>query len=223
MTYASRLFSSTLTISFGLGLCLGACTAGEDEGADGDETGESTGGGSNGSGDGDGDAGSGGDGDGTTEDATTDEDCPTGTFDCPCGIGGECAAGLECTLEGLCALGGSETTGMGTTTTDATGLPTGLEPDLYDPEECEAPSDILEVEQVPGSFCSAPCVLDEDCPETNSNADPACVIATMGDGIPNQCALLCYPEPDADDPCPDGSSCKPIPQQPNLGVCTYPE
>jgi hypothetical protein len=170
----------------------------------------------------DGESGSSGNGDGDGDPATeTDPDCPLGSFDCPCNDG-VCADGLTCGGDNLCSLGG--TTDDPSTTGDPTGDPTGnpsttggsTEP--YDPEDCEAPSEILSVEFVEGEFCSAPCVESEECPAGPPGTTSGCVIATMG-AVPNFCALICTP---GSEDCPMGSTCKVIPMQPNTGLCTFP-
>ncbi|KIG19343.1 hypothetical protein DB30_03899 [Enhygromyxa salina] len=179
-----------------------------------DDTGTTTG-------DGDGESGtSGNSGDGDGDPSETDPDCPLGSFDCPCDDG-MCAAGLTCGADDLCSLGGG--TGdpsTGDPTGDPTGNPstTGGTAEPYDPEACEAPSEILSVEKIAGDFCSAPCVDSEECPSGPPGTTPACAIATEG-AVPNFCALICTPE---SEDCPAGSTCKVIPQQPNTGLCTYP-
>ncbi|PRQ03434.1 hypothetical protein ENSA5_15950 [Enhygromyxa salina] len=165
---------------------------------------------------------------GTEDGGETDPDCPSGEFDCPCDDG-MCAAGLHCGNDGLCALGsgdgdGDPTTGGDTTTgsTDeggTTGTPGAGGP--YDPEECEAPSKILSVQGVDGEFCATPCVAeseDEDCPGGPSGTTASCAIASSG-GDPDFCTLICM---SGSEGCPEGSTCKDIPNQPGFGLCTFP-
>jgi len=204
MTYVPRIvFSAALTLAVGLIAC---------DGDDGEAETNADGSGTS-SGDGDGDMASG------TETSGTD-DCPVGTFDCPCDENGECVAGLECNVDNLCSLDGSG--GSGTPTTTTTGeTTTGMaDPGAYDPEACEAPGEILTVEDIDGEFCSYPCVADEECPDGPSGTTGSCSISTVG-GEPNHCALLCDPTPEGEG-CPDGGTCKPVPQQPVYGLCTYP-
>ena len=211
MTLLPRLLTCA-ALTFALSTL--ACDSGDDESTETKAEGTS-------SGDGDGD----GDGDATTNAETEsggddNSGCPLGSFDCPCFDDGTCDAGLECVDGVVCALDGSGGSGMPTTDGPPTTTASPSDPDLYDPEECEAPSKILDVEDIAGQFCSAPCVLEEDCPVSASGADPACTISTVG-GEPDHCALLCTPTPDGEQ-CPEGSTCKAIPQQPNFGLCTYP-
>jgi hypothetical protein len=180
-----------------------------------------------GDGDGDGEGVEGAEGNGTSSgdgdgEAETDPNCPVGTFDCPCDDG-TCVEGLTCNLDGLCSLGGDtgDPTDSGDPTGDPTGEPTtttGGTAEPYDPNACEAPSEILHVELLDGSFCSAPCIADDECPEGPFGTTQACSISTDGDE-PNFCALICDP---TDAACPMGSSCKEIPQQAGFGLCTYP-
>jgi hypothetical protein len=184
------------------------------EAGDGDGDGDTSGGESgsaSGSGDGDGDG-----------DAETDPDCPPGTFDCPCDDG-TCVEGLTCGGDGVCSLGGDPTTTTGDPTGDPTdtGDPTtttGGTAEPYDPAGCEAPSEILHVEMLDGEFCAAPCIGDDECPEGPPGTTQACSISTDGEA-PNFCGLICDP---TDSACPEGSSCKEIPQQAGFGLCTYP-
>ena len=196
---------SSLVTCLALTLLVGFGGCGEKPSDDNADTGD-------GDGDGDGDETSSGDGDGSAE---TDPDCPAGTFDCPCD-NGMCEAGLTCGADDVCSLGGDPT---GNPTGDPTGDPTGLPPpgNPYDPEECEAPAEIIHVELLDGSFCSAPCVDDSECPDGPPGTDSLCTIST--DGVePNHCGLLCTP---GEEGCPEGASCEEIPQQPGFGLCTY--
>ena len=207
MTYMPRfVFSAVFTLAIGAIACDGGDGGEGETNADGTSSADETG-------DGDTDMG--------TETETTGEpDCPVGTFDCPCGENGECVDGLECNLDNLCALDGSGSSGTPTSTTTSTSATEPEEPGAYDPEACESPSEILNVEDVDGQFCSLPCVIDDDCPEGPSGTTQACTISTIG-GEPNHCVLLCEPSPDGES-CPEGSTCKAVPQQPNFGLCTYP-
>jgi hypothetical protein len=189
-------------------------TAAEAGDGDGDDMSGGESGSASGSGDGD------GDGDG---DAETDPDCPAGTFDCPCDDGA-CVEGLTCGGDGICSLGGDPTTTTGDPTT-TTGDPTtettttgGGPAEPYDPASCEAPSEILHVELLDGEFCATPCIADDECPEGPPGTTQACSISTDGEA-PNFCGLICDP---TDSACPEGSSCKEIPQQAGFGLCTYP-
>jgi hypothetical protein len=90
--------------------------------------------------------------------------------------------------------------------------------DPYNPHTCERPSQVLGYPGLEGAFCSPPCTMDEDCPAGPIETDASCALADDG---PNAelCALLCVPTNDA---CPNGSTCKELPENPGTGLCTYP-
>jgi hypothetical protein len=172
-----------------------------------------------GDGDGDGDptttAGD-GDGDGDTNTTAGDGDgdtgCPSGEFGCPCD-GGTCAPGLVCQPDNTCGLGGGDGDGDPSTTGDGDG-------DAWDPNACAMPSQVVAVTDIDGEFCSAPCVADGDCPVGPVGTDPACLLLLDPNDVdPSGCVLICDP---ANDTCPVGASCKDVPNQPGVGVCTYP-
>jgi hypothetical protein len=182
-------------------------TSGNGDGdGDGDQTGDGDGSPTTtttGDGDGDGSPTTTGDGDG--------DGCPAGEFGCPCN-NGACAPGLECYPNDTCGLPQGGTT---TTTTSTTG--NGDDP--WDPATCVMPSVEVSITDIEGSLCSAPCVTDADCPDGPVGTQPACALILDMDVDPSQCALICDP---LNDTCSPGSSCKAVPNQPDVGICTYP-
>jgi hypothetical protein len=187
----------------------------EEESGDGDPGDGDPGDGDPGDGDpGDGDPGDGDPGDGDPGDGDGDSGCPPedyGQYGCPCD-NGACAAGLAC-VNGECELGGGDGDGDGDPTGDGDGDP-------WDPSTCVMPSIIAGVADIMGEFCSAPCVADLDCPPGPVGTDAACLLLLDPmDVDPSGCVLICDPVSDA---CPAGSSCKDVPDQPGIGVCTYP-
>jgi hypothetical protein len=164
------------------------------------------------SGDGDGDTATGdGDGDGEPGDGDGDTGCTPGTFNCPCGPGDMCDDGLSC-VDGTCTLGGGDGDGDGDGDT-------GGDCNTYDPMMCAPPGALLMVGDIEGNFCSCPCATNADCPMGPQGTTGACALSTMG-GEPEFCALVCTPG--GMDVCPAGSSCKDVPNQMGVGLCTYP-
>jgi hypothetical protein len=162
-------------------------------------------------GDGDGDPTTMGDGDGDTAgDGDGDTGCPLGEFGCPCD-NGQCAPGLSCGLDNTCGLGGGDGDGD-PSTGDGDGDP-------WDPNNCVMPSVPVTITGLTGEMCSAPCTSDADCPPGPVGTQPACALIFDMDVDPSQCALICDPLNDA---CPVGASCKTVPDQPDVGICTYP-
>lgn len=156
---------------------------------------------------GDGDGDTTGDGDGDT--TTTDDG--SGCFGCPCGDGGVCDEGLECADDNTCQLPEMTTTG------ETTGNP-GDDP--WDPNVCQPPAQPLMVGGIDGAFCSAPCTGDVDCPAGPVGTTPACALTVEMGADPSFCALVC-PFGMAE-VCPAGATCKEVPNQPGVGLCTYP-
>jgi hypothetical protein len=194
-----------------------ATTMTDEESGDGDgdgTTGDGDGDGDT-AGDGDGDGDTAGDGDGDTAgdgDGDGDTGCPLGEFGCPCD-NGQCAPGLSCGLDNVCGLGGGD--GDGDPSGDGDGDPA----DPWDPATCVMPSVPVMITGLAGEMCSAPCVDDVDCPAGPAGTSPACALIFDMDVDPSQCALICDPLNDA---CSAGASCKAIPDQPDIGICTYP-
>jgi hypothetical protein len=184
-------------------------TVGEGDGdptsGDGDET--------SGDGDpttsGDGDPTTTGDGDPTT---TGDGDPACGGFGAACSDTMPCCDGSSCGADGTCGLGGD---GDGDPST-GDGDPA---PSPWNPATCEPPAVPIEVGGIAGAFCSMPCVDDIDCQAAPPGTQAACALLTMEGADPEFCALICSPTSDA---CPAGSSCKEVPGQPRIGLCTYP-
>jgi hypothetical protein len=161
--------------------------------------------GSSSAGDGDGDT-SPGDGDGD------DTSCPPGEFGCPCD-NGQCSAGLECNM-GECTLGGGDGDG------DGDGDPTtGGGADPWNPNMCAMPSIPVTITGITGETCSAPCAADPDCPAGPVGTTPSCLLVLEGMMDPDHCVLVCTP---GNDTCSAGATCKDVPNQPGVGVCTYP-
>ena len=149
----------------------------------------------------------------TTDPSTTDDtSCPPGDFGCPCD-NGACAPGLEC-IDGECQLPDPGTST--TTTTTSTG---GGGNDPWDPNTCAPPSEVVSITDIEGSLCSAPCVSDIDCPAGPVATTPACALILEGAMDPTNCALICDR---LNDTCSPGSTCKAVPNQPGVGICTYP-
>jgi hypothetical protein len=209
-------FSTTATTTFSTTQTSGP--EGEEESGDGETTGDGDG---DSTGDGDGDAdpdddtngdgdGDAGDGDGDAD--SNDTDCPLGEFGCPCD-NGTCVPGLVCGMDGLCGLGGGDGDGD-PTTGDGDG-----DGDPYNPAGCMMPSTLVGVNGLEGELCSPPCVADNDCPAGPVGTNGACALILDGAMNPSNCVLVCDPLNDA---CPPGSTCKDVPDQPGLGLCTYP-
>ena len=162
---------------------------------------------------GDGDGDTAGDGDGDTA-GDGDGDDGSGCFNCPCGPNGECDEGLSCNPDTMtCDLGGGGD-GDGDPGTDTNGAE-----DPWDPGTCAPPSQSLMLGGVEGTFCGAPCVSSADCPAAPPNTQGQCAIITMEGGDPEFCALVCTP---GSEDCPTGSTCKDVPNQMGVGLCTYP-
>jgi hypothetical protein len=185
----------------------------ESESGDGDGDGDTTGDGDGDgdtNGDGDGDTNGDGDGDPSAGDGDGDDSCPPGEFGCPC-INGQCAPGLTCQGDNTCGLGGGDGDGDNSTG-DGDGDP-------WDPDACVDPSIPVTINGIEGSLCSAPCAVDGDCPAGPPGTQPACALILDMAVDPTNCALICDP---VNDTCPVGSSCKDVPNQPGVGICTYP-
>ena len=72
--------------------------------------------------------------------------------------------------------------------------------------------------QFEGSFCSAPCTKNEDCPQVEGpGLDAGCYLDGNDDQVPEQCAILCTL---TDSDCPGKSMCEPIDAM--WGACTWP-
>jgi hypothetical protein len=85
--------------------------------------------------------------------------------------------------------------------------------------ECPAGSDCLMLQGIEGNFCSPMCD-GMTCPATGAAAMGVCALG-MGMGDPTYCAAICPPGDDS--ACPEGTTCKEVPDQPNpVGICTAP-
>ena len=88
---------------------------------------------------------------------------------------------------------------------------------------CLATEMKVQIQGVPGDFCSPSCSVASPCPEDpyrGATARGMCVLQTPGSDKPNRCALVCNPRDDAPNGgCPKGASCRPVAQ---VGICTYP-
>lgn len=145
----------------------------------------------------------------TTDTETTDDQ--TGCFGCPCGDGGVCDEGLECADDNTCQL-------PEMTSDDPTTGEPGEDP--WDPNTCAPPAQPLMVGGIDGAFCSNPCMADVDCPAGPVGTTPACALSVEMGADPSFCALVC-PFGMAE-VCPGGATCKEVPGQPGVGLCTYP-
>lgn len=89
--------------------------------------------------------------------------------------------------------------------------------------QCEAREVRVQIQNIPGDFCSPSCSVASPCPEDTykgATARGMCVLQTPGAEKPNRCALVCNPrDPAPNGGCPKGSECHPIAQ---VGICTYP-
>ena len=88
---------------------------------------------------------------------------------------------------------------------------------------CLATEMKVQIQGVPGDFCSPSCSVASPCPKDpyrGATARGMCVLQTPGSDKPNRCALVCNPRDDAPNGgCPKGASCRPVAQ---VGICTYP-
>ncbi len=105
-----------------------------------------------------------------------------------------------------------------TSTTEATS-------DLYGP--CAGPDlpcpdgqDCLNVQGIDGSFCSPKCD-GMSCPAFDGGAMELCVLVHAPRMNPTNCALICDPDGGGNQ-CPVGETCKQIPMQEGVGLCTAP-
>jgi hypothetical protein len=88
--------------------------------------------------------------------------------------------------------------------------------------QCEAREVRVQIQNIPGDFCSPSCSVASPCPEDTykgATARGMCVLQTPGAEKPNRCALVCNPRDPANGGCPKGSECHPVAQ---VGICTYP-
>jgi hypothetical protein len=144
--------------------------------------------------------------DGTTTAPTTDA---TTTTD---GTATDGTTGPDATV-GETTMGGSTTTGGGA--------------DLYGPCEmadppCPGDQQCLMVGGIDGNFC-APACDGMSCPDKPDGvtAMAQCVLSAEGEMMPTSCALICNPM-GGDDQCGVGLSCKAVPMQAGVGLCTAP-
>jgi hypothetical protein len=186
-----------------------------------------------------------GDDKGTTTDSTTNTtpmttgDSETGTSGLPPSTG--TTADTVDTVEPTTTEPGTTTTEPGTTTTDPSttgtttspgttgtttdpGTTTGGGAALYGPCDamgmCPEDQDCLMVMGIEGNFCSAKCDAMTKCPAADVAAMPNCAL-TMGMAMePTNCVLVCPPGDDT--ACPQGMTCKAVPMQVGVGVCTAP-
>lgn len=129
---------------------------------------------------------------------------------------------------------GTATSNTATTSTDTTLEPgttdtTGPAGVMYGPcddrePRCAPGLDCVVFEEVVpdvvGNYCAPPCGPPAQCPPSDGQA--MCVLVLDGGSEPTHCAVLCDPtQPDF--PCPPGTQCMPIPDQPQpIGVCLGP-
>ncbi len=120
------------------------------------------------------------------------------------------------------------TTDASGTTTDASGTSTGgTGEDLYGPcamgnPPCPAMQDCIMITGIDGSFC-APTCEGMDCPAVPAGvkAEAMCVLTQPMEMDPTLCALICNPKAMVSE-CPDGETCKQVPMQVGVGLCTAP-
>ena len=89
---------------------------------------------------------------------------------------------------------------------------------------CEAREERVQIQGVPGDFCSPSCSVASPCPEdtyAGANARGMCVLQTPGSAKPDRCALVCNPNDPANGNggCPKSARCQPVAR---VGICTYP-
>ena len=111
------------------------------------------------------------------------------------------------------------TTDSGTTADDTTG---GDDDGSYGPcgmmGECPAGSDCVSLMGVEGNFCSPQCE-GMMCPAASGGAMAQCVLILEMGMDPTNCAAICNP---MQDNCPAGTTCKDVPMQMGVGICTAP-
>ena len=75
---------------------------------------------------------------------------------------------------------------------------------------------------IDGSFC-APTCEGMDCPAVPAGvkAEAMCVLTQPMEMDPTLCALICNPKAMVSE-CPDGETCKQVPMQVGVGLCTAP-
>lgn len=77
------------------------------------------------------------------------------------------------------------------------------------------------VEGVPGDVCLPACSPQVPCPPSGARAEAMCILALDRAQEPTHCVVICDLA-DRDPGCPSGTSCKFVPEQPGVGVCTAP-
>ena len=92
--------------------------------------------------------------------------------------------------------------------------------DYEDPNNggCHSDEQAIQVEGLPGSFCSPSCSVTQPCPTNvppGTTAQPECVLEAQGSSSPTNCALICNPGQGG---CPQGAQCQAIQ---GTGICTY--
>lgn len=95
------------------------------------------------------------------------------------------------------------------------------------PVDCEKDEKALEVQGIPGAFCSPMCNDFLPCPSDMGpgvTASPMCALQEQTTGK-QYCVLVCYPGKSkslrgGDSQCGD-ATCQPAPGQDGIGICTY--
>lgn len=186
-----------------------------------------------------------GDDKGTTTDSTTNttpmttSDSETGGSSMGTGTGTGTTETTAATVEPTTTEPGTTTTEPGTTTDPSTtgtttepgttgtttepGTTTGGGADLYGPCDamgmCPEGQDCLSAMGIEGNFCSPKCD-GMMCPDANTAAMPQCALSTEMAPQPTNCALIC--PAGKDEACPMGMTCKDVPMQMGIGLCTAP-
>ena len=152
----------------------------------------------------------------STTDPTTGEDTTAGTATDP-------SAGT--TTDATTATTTDATVGTTTTNGDDTTGGGGGE-DLYGPcmmanPPCAGGQQCIMIDGIDGSFCAPDCE-GMGCPDVPAGvkAQAMCVLTEPMKDKPTLCALICNPM--AKDECPQGETCKQVPMQMGVGLCTAP-
>ena len=115
------------------------------------------------------------------------------------------------------------TTGDETTTDPTTGGDEALYgPCLMENPPCAGTQQCLMVGGLEGNFCAPKCdgMACPPAPE-GVTAMPQCALMGQGEMTATSCALICNPMGPAEQ-CGTGMSCKPVPMQAGVGLCTAP-
>jgi hypothetical protein len=86
---------------------------------------------------------------------------------------------------------------------------------------CAGGQQCIMIDGIDGSFCAPDCE-GMGCPDVPAGvkAQAMCVLTEPMKDKPTLCALICNPM--AKDECPQGETCKQVPMQMGVGLCTAP-